>query len=107
VSAEAVQAGLTAAEVAASLVLIVFSSRISSSSSSVTENDDLAVAGWPKDVAVEVTKKFSSELLIPWDISNETFLIKRWRKIHHMSLARAPLLKHRWARVSHPKFFSE
>jgi hypothetical protein len=56
----------------------------------VAQDDDLTVARWPKDVTVEVTKKSSGELLIPRDISDETFLIKRWRKIHHWSLPGGP-----------------
>jgi hypothetical protein len=31
----------------------------------VTEDNDFAVAGWPEDVAVEVTKELPGELLIP------------------------------------------
>jgi hypothetical protein len=31
----------------------------------VTEDDDLTVIGWPKDVTVEVAKKSSDKLLIP------------------------------------------
>jgi hypothetical protein len=56
----------------------------------ITEDDDLTVAGRPKDVVVEVTKKSSNEFLISRDISDETFLIRRWRKFHHWSLPRVP-----------------
>jgi hypothetical protein len=41
----------------------------------VAENDDLVIVGRPKDVTVEVAKKSSGKLLIPWDISDEIFLI--------------------------------
>jgi hypothetical protein len=41
----------------------------------VTEDDDFAITGWPKNSAVEVAKESSSDLLIPRGIRDETFLI--------------------------------
>jgi hypothetical protein len=43
----------------------------------VVEDDNLTVVGWPKDVAVEVTEESFDEFLIPRDIRDETFLIRR------------------------------
>jgi hypothetical protein len=43
----------------------------------VIEDDDLAVTRWPEDVAVEVTKKFPSELRVTTSVNDEVFLIRR------------------------------
>jgi hypothetical protein len=51
------------------------SSHTISSFSSVAEDDDVAIAGWPKKTVVEVTKELRDELLIPWGVGEEIFLI--------------------------------
>jgi hypothetical protein len=49
----------------------------------VTEDDDLAIDGQPKEPTVEVTEESLGKLCILWGVKNEIFLIWRIRKIHH------------------------
>jgi hypothetical protein len=61
----------------------------------VTENDDLAVVGWPKKTMVEVTKELSGEFLILLCIEESVFLLIR-SQIHHRDPLRGfAQLKHR------------
>jgi hypothetical protein len=65
----------------------------------VTEDDDFAVIGQPKELTVEVTKESFDEFLIPWGVGDEIFLIQR--KIHHRDPLRRPtLLKDRWVHAA-------
>jgi hypothetical protein len=70
-SVEAVGAGDVIAEDGTVSVSAASSSRTSS------EDDDLAVTGWPKDIAVKVTEESFGELIIPQGVRDETFLIRR------------------------------
>jgi hypothetical protein len=71
VSEEVVEARLTVAEVATGLVLAVFLFFFIR----VIEDDDLAIARRPEDVAVEVTKKFLGELSVTRSVTDEVFPI--------------------------------
>jgi hypothetical protein len=71
VSEEVVEARLTVAEVATGLVLAVFLLFFIR----VIEDDDLAIARRPEDVAVEVAKKFLGELSITRSVTDEVFPI--------------------------------
>jgi hypothetical protein len=58
----------------------------------VTEYDDLAVVGWPKNTMVEVAKEPPGEILILRGVGEDIFLIQR--KIHHQDpLKGSALLK--------------
>jgi hypothetical protein len=71
VSEEVVEARLTVAEVATGLVLAVFLLFFIR----VIEDDDLAIARRPEDVAVEVAKKFLGELSVTRSVTDEDFPI--------------------------------
>jgi hypothetical protein len=71
VSEEVVEARLTVAEVATGLVLAVFLLFFIR----VIEDDDLAIARRPEDVAVEVAKKFLGELSVTRSVTDEVFPI--------------------------------
>jgi hypothetical protein len=73
-----------------------FSSCTSSSSSS--ESLRMTTA---ENIVVEVTEEPPSELLIPWGVGEEIFLLWRRRKIHHWGLlGGTALLKYLWAVVA-------
>jgi hypothetical protein len=57
----------------------------------VTEDDDISIAGWPKDPTAEVTKESSGELLIPRGVEESIFLLGG-RKIHHRDPLGGPTL---------------
>jgi hypothetical protein len=43
----------------------------------VTDDDDLAIAGWPQEIVVELTKEMLGELKVTSDVMDGFFLIRK------------------------------
>jgi hypothetical protein len=56
----------------------------------VVEDDDFAITGWPKELMIEVIEESFGKLIIPRDVRDEIFLIRR--KIHHWDPLGGPTL---------------